>query len=169
MPLHVCGNNDRQSNSNSTFLKSREEFRVRIEELEFHPNVYLYKKKLVIFPQPRTRSPPRRATRLPFLSDSLSHICCRTYIPTLVAFLLVLLNLVERQSEGGREILLDMEKPSSAVINGGIKLPIGYRFHPTDEELLVHYLKRKVLVMPLPALVIPEFDVFQTDPWGLPG
>ena len=61
-----------------------------------------------------------------------------------------------------------MEKPG-CVINGGIKLPIGYRFHPTDEELLVHYLKRKVLALPLPALVIPEFDVFQTHPWGLPG
>jgi len=61
-----------------------------------------------------------------------------------------------------------MEKPG-CVINGGIKLPIGYRFHPTDEELLVHYLKRKVLALPLPALVIPEFDVFQTHPCGLPG
>ncbi|GLT57376.1 hypothetical protein SLA2020_303540 [Shorea laevis] len=61
-----------------------------------------------------------------------------------------------------------MEKRSS-IINGGIKLPIGYRFHPTDEELLVHYLKRKALALPLPASVIPDFDVFQTDPWGLPG
>ncbi|KAF3435287.1 hypothetical protein FNV43_RR22374 [Rhamnella rubrinervis] len=48
-------------------------------------------------------------------------------------------------------------------------LPIGYRFHPTDEELVLHYLKRKVLSIPLPASVIPEFDVFLTDPWGLPG
>ncbi|XWS43970.1 hypothetical protein CRYUN_Cryun15aG0004700 [Craigia yunnanensis] len=55
------------------------------------------------------------------------------------------------------------------VVNGGIKMPIGFRFHPTDEELLVHYLKRKALSLPLPASVIPEFDVFQTDPWSLPG
>ncbi|XVF16142.1 hypothetical protein REPUB_Repub10bG0006000 [Reevesia pubescens] len=55
------------------------------------------------------------------------------------------------------------------VVNGGIKMPIGFRFHPTDEELVVHYLKRKVLCLPLPASVIPEFDVFQTDPWSLPG
>ena len=55
------------------------------------------------------------------------------------------------------------------VVNGGIKMPIGYRFHPTDEELVVHYLKRKALSLPLPASVIPEFDVFQTDPWSLPG
>ncbi|KAJ7971752.1 NAC domain-containing protein [Quillaja saponaria] len=61
-----------------------------------------------------------------------------------------------------------MEKPSF-VINGGIKLPVGYRFRPTDEELVIHYLKRKVFGVPLPASVIPEFDVFQTEPWGLPG
>ncbi|KAJ0053592.1 hypothetical protein Pint_03052 [Pistacia integerrima] len=61
-----------------------------------------------------------------------------------------------------------MEK-QSFVVNGGIKLPIGYRFCPTDEELVVHYLKRKVFGMPLPASVIPELDVFQADPWSLPG
>ena len=55
------------------------------------------------------------------------------------------------------------------VVNGGIKMPIGFRFHPTDEELVVHYLKRKASSLPLPASVIPEFDVFETDPWSLPG
>ncbi|KAJ6420883.1 hypothetical protein OIU84_028291 [Salix udensis] len=61
-----------------------------------------------------------------------------------------------------------MEKPNF-VDNGRFKLPIGYRFHPTDEELVVHYLKRKVLGLPLPASVIPEFDVFQNNPSSLPG
>ncbi|KAA8548267.1 hypothetical protein F0562_004472 [Nyssa sinensis] len=63
---------------------------------------------------------------------------------------------------------MGMEK-SNFVRNGGIKLPIGFRFHPTDEELVVHYLKRKVFSFPLPASVIPELDVFQTNPWDLPG
>ena len=66
-------------------------------------------------------------------------------------------------------IILDMGQRPNFVIQGGFKLPIGYRFHPTDEELVVHYLKRKVFSIPFPASVIPEFDVFQTDPWGLPG
>ncbi|XVF57724.1 hypothetical protein PTKIN_Ptkin07bG0005500 [Pterospermum kingtungense] len=61
-----------------------------------------------------------------------------------------------------------MEKSRNFVVSGGIKMPIGFRFHPTDEELVVHYLKRKALSLPLPASVIPEFDVFQTDPWSLP-
>ncbi|KAF2301842.1 hypothetical protein GH714_029792 [Hevea brasiliensis] len=61
-----------------------------------------------------------------------------------------------------------MEKANFAV-NGGIKLPVGYRFHPTDEELLVHYLRRKACGVPLPASIIPELDVFQHDPWSLTG
>ncbi|KAM1009161.1 hypothetical protein ACFX13_045466 [Malus domestica] len=55
------------------------------------------------------------------------------------------------------------------VINGGVKMPVGYRFRPTDEELVLHYLMRKVHAAPLPASIIPEFDVFETHPWGLPG
>ncbi|KAG8385006.1 hypothetical protein BUALT_Bualt04G0177300 [Buddleja alternifolia] len=53
--------------------------------------------------------------------------------------------------------------------NGGNKLPIGFRFYPTDEELMVHYLKRKVFSLPLPATVIPDLDVFHSNPWDLPG
>ncbi|OVA09625.1 NAC domain [Macleaya cordata] len=50
------------------------------------------------------------------------------------------------------------------VRNGVIRLPPGFRFHPTDEELVVQYLKRKVFACPLPASIIPEYD-----PWDLPG
>lgn len=60
-----------------------------------------------------------------------------------------------------------MEKSNSNV--GGMKLPIGYRFHPTDEELVLHYLRHKVFGAPLPASVIPELDVFQAPPSNLPG
>nr|GLL49387.1 NAC domain-containing protein 83-like [Ipomoea trifida] len=46
----------------------------------------------------------------------------------------------------------------------------GFRFHPTDEELVVHYLNPKVLNSPLPADVILEIDnVCKSDPWDLPG
>ncbi|KAK4417932.1 NAC domain-containing protein 83 [Sesamum alatum] len=50
-----------------------------------------------------------------------------------------------------------------------IKLPIGFRFHPTDEELLLHYLKRKIYSLPLPPTLIPDFEVFHSNPWDLPG
>ncbi|PIN11300.1 hypothetical protein CDL12_16100 [Handroanthus impetiginosus] len=61
-----------------------------------------------------------------------------------------------------------MEKLSLAK-NGVLRLPPGFRFHPTDEELVVQYLKRKVLSCPLPASIIPEVDVCKSDPWDLPG
>ncbi|OEL20301.1 hypothetical protein BAE44_0018678, partial [Dichanthelium oligosanthes] len=38
-------------------------------------------------------------------------------------------------------------------------LPIGFRFRPTDEELLLHYLRRKALACPLPAGIIPDADL----------
>ncbi|KAL0549658.1 hypothetical protein IC582_014145 [Cucumis melo] len=63
-----------------------------------------------------------------------------------------------------------MDNISPFVLNGGsIRLPVGYRFCPTDQELVAHYLKRKVFHLPLPASIIPDFDIFLTDPWALPG
>jgi len=62
-----------------------------------------------------------------------------------------------------------MEMLQGFVVKGGIKLPIGFRFRPTDQELLLHYLKKKLFAQPLPASVISECDVFQTQPWLLPG
>ncbi|PSS13708.1 NAC domain-containing protein [Actinidia chinensis var. chinensis] len=55
------------------------------------------------------------------------------------------------------------------VKNGVLRLPPGFRFHPTDEELVDQYLKRKVYSCPLPASIIPEVDVCKSDPWDLPG
>ncbi|KAL6011711.1 hypothetical protein ACLOJK_002175 [Asimina triloba] len=61
-----------------------------------------------------------------------------------------------------------MEK-MSFVRNGVMRLPPGFRFHPTDEELVDQYLKRKVYSCPLPASIIPEIEVCKFDPWDLPG
>lgn len=61
-----------------------------------------------------------------------------------------------------------MEK-QNGVAKRVIKLPPGFRFHPTDEELVVQYLRRKVFACPLPASVIPELNVCNYDPWDLPG
>lgn len=60
---------------------------------------------------------------------------------------------------------------STEVINGDVrlKLPVGFRFRPTDEEIIVHYLARKVLALPLPASAVTEIDVFRSQPQDLPG
>ncbi|XP_073013609.1 NAC domain-containing protein 83-like [Typha latifolia] len=56
-----------------------------------------------------------------------------------------------------------MDKPSLT------RLPPGFRFHPTDEELVSQYLKRKVLSWPLPCAIIPEIELYKYNPWDLPG
>ncbi|KAF7101635.1 hypothetical protein CFC21_102908 [Triticum aestivum] len=48
-------------------------------------------------------------------------------------------------------------------------LPLGFRFHPTDEELVRHYLKGKITgQIKNEVEVIPEIDVCKCEPWDLP-
>ncbi|XP_030538253.1 NAC domain-containing protein 53-like isoform X1 [Rhodamnia argentea] len=47
-------------------------------------------------------------------------------------------------------------------------LPVGYRFHPTDEEFVHHYLKNRVLGYVDRPCVIPDVDICRWDPWELP-
>ncbi|KAF9602266.1 hypothetical protein IFM89_026354 [Coptis chinensis] len=47
--------------------------------------------------------------------------------------------------------------------------PPGFRFHPTDEELILYYLKRKICRRRLKLNVIKETDVYKWDPEELPG
>jgi hypothetical protein len=44
----------------------------------------------------------------------------------------------------------------------------GFRFHPTDEELVGFYLKRKVQQRPLSIELIKQLDIYKYDPWDLP-
>lgn len=57
---------------------------------------------------------------------------------------------------------------SSSNTSAHLQLPPGFRFHPTDEELVVHYLTRKLSSSPLPAPIIAELDLYKFDPWDLP-
>lgn len=50
-----------------------------------------------------------------------------------------------------------------------IGLPPGFRFHPTDEELVVYYLKRKINGLKIELEIIPEVDLYKCEPWDLPG
>ncbi|KHN13213.1 NAC domain-containing protein 100-like [Glycine soja] len=48
------------------------------------------------------------------------------------------------------------------------ELPPGFRFHPTDEELITHYLSQKVLDSCFCARAIGEADLNKCEPWDLP-
>ncbi|GLT67324.1 hypothetical protein SLA2020_396410 [Shorea laevis] len=49
-----------------------------------------------------------------------------------------------------------------------LSLPPGFRFYPTDEELLVQYLCRKVAGQQFSLQLIAEIDLYKFDPWDLP-
>ncbi|GMJ05387.1 hypothetical protein like AT3G12910 [Hibiscus trionum] len=53
------------------------------------------------------------------------------------------------------------------VVDEDVPLP-GFRFHPTDEELLGFYLRRKVDNKPLRIELIKQVDIYKFDPWDLP-
>ncbi|CAN6333005.1 unnamed protein product [Urochloa humidicola] len=47
-------------------------------------------------------------------------------------------------------------------------LPPGFRFHPTDVELVSYYLKRKIMGKKLIVNAISEVDLYKFPPWDLP-
>ncbi|XP_077219452.1 NAC domain-containing protein 41-like [Tasmannia lanceolata] len=52
---------------------------------------------------------------------------------------------------------------------GGMQLPLGCRFMPTDEELTYGYLRSWASGNPLPWDFVREADVYGVEPWRLPG
>lgn len=57
------------------------------------------------------------------------------------------------------------------VLHRGVErmdLPPGFRFHPTDEELITHYLCKKVMDAGFDAEAIGEVDLNKCEPWDLP-
>ncbi|KAI3441516.1 NAC domain-containing protein [Psidium guajava] len=54
------------------------------------------------------------------------------------------------------------------LANGDGHLPPGFRFHPTDEELITYYLLKKVLDSSFTGRAIAEVDLNKCEPWELP-
>ncbi|KAL1187832.1 NAC domain containing protein 52 [Cardamine amara subsp. amara] len=71
----------------------------------------------------------------------------------------------------GRESVTALSSPRSATTPGtaaaATSLAPGFRFHPTDEELVSYYLKRKVLGKPVRFDAIGEVDIYRHEPWDL--
>lgn len=59
--------------------------------------------------------------------------------------------------------------PAPATTPPPTSLAPGFRFHPTDEELVMYYLKRKVCGKPFRIEAVSEIDVYKSEPWDLAG
>ncbi|XP_019163005.1 PREDICTED: NAC domain-containing protein 92-like [Ipomoea nil] len=64
----------------------------------------------------------------------------------------------------------DTEQAAAAAADEAavVYLPPGFRFHPTDEEIIVHYLKKKVTDITFSSVAIGEVDLNKCEPWDLP-
>ncbi|GFQ00548.1 NAC domain-containing protein 43 [Phtheirospermum japonicum] len=56
---------------------------------------------------------------------------------------------------------------TSITVNGQSQVPPGFRFHPTEEELLQYYLKKKVASQKIDLDVIQDVDLNKLEPWDI--
>lgn len=52
-------------------------------------------------------------------------------------------------------------------VNGQSQVPPGFRFHPTEEELLLYYLRKKVGYEKIDLDVIRDVDLNKLEPWDI--
>ncbi|KAG1368472.1 transcription factor JUNGBRUNNEN 1 [Cocos nucifera] len=66
---------------------------------------------------------------------------------------------MDKRNKGEQKVVLEEEED--------VVLP-GFRFHPTDEELVGFYLRRKVEKKRISTEIIKQIDIYKYDPWDLP-
>ena len=54
-------------------------------------------------------------------------------------------------------------------MNNFSHVPPGFRFHPTDEELVDYYLRKKIASTRIDLDVIKDIDLYRIEPWDLQG
>jgi hypothetical protein len=68
----------------------------------------------------------------------------------------------------GQEIVNVIPSPAPVSSAPNTKsLAPGFRFHPTDEELVRYYLTRKACGKPFRFQAVSEIDVYKSEPWEL--
>uniref|UniRef100_A0A0E0DVC6 NAC domain-containing protein n=1 Tax=Oryza meridionalis TaxID=40149 RepID=A0A0E0DVC6_9ORYZ len=77
--------------------------------------------------------------------------------------------MTERSEKGKVAMKQGKVEMTPAVAAAAAVLPVGFRFRPTDEELVRHYLKGKIAGRSHPdLLLIPDVDLSTCEPWDLP-
>nr|XP_010908127.2 NAC domain-containing protein 43-like [Elaeis guineensis] len=77
-------------------------------------------------------------------------------LPSLLNVTYVLFPLVTRR-----------HRDMSILVVGQSRVPPGFRFHPTEEELLNYYLKKKVACQKIDLDVIRDIDLNKIEPWDI--
>lgn len=54
-------------------------------------------------------------------------------------------------------------------VSGHTSVPPGFRFHPTEDELLHYYLRKKVNYEKIDMDVIKDVDLNRLEPWDIQG
>lgn len=62
-----------------------------------------------------------------------------------------------------------MQKLIMESVDQSCSVPPGFRFHPTDEELVGYYLRKKVASQKIDLDVIRDIDLYRIEPWDLQG
>ncbi|XP_009615270.1 NAC domain-containing protein 43 [Nicotiana tomentosiformis] len=92
-----------------------------------------------------------------YLSFSVSAL---TFIYSCTSFLLY-------SKSRTKQKIISMPDDMSISVNGQSQVPPGFRFHPTEEELLQYYLKKKVANEKIDLDVIQEVDLNKLEPWDI--
>ena len=65
---------------------------------------------------------------------------------------------------------MEEEAAASSLVFRGCPLPPGFRFQPTDQEIIVYYLKKKIAAAAAAVTsIIADVDIYKFDAWELPG
>ncbi|CAN1226042.1 NAC domain-containing protein 37 [Linum perenne] len=72
-------------------------------------------------------------------------------------------NKGDRSTKLINNMMETMDQSSSSCV------PPGFRFHPTDEELVGYYLRKKVASQKIDLDVIRDIDLYRIEPWDLQG
>lgn len=71
-------------------------------------------------------------------------------------------------NKAGMGMLQNQQDQLNQQQDCSVELPPGFRFHPTDEELVSYYLTRKISNPRFEVRAIGEVDLNKCEPWDLP-
>ncbi|KAB1998080.1 hypothetical protein ES319_D12G065000v1 [Gossypium barbadense] len=78
------------------------------------------------------------------------------------------MGLLDKQTKWTESISFAMRQSALATrVMMESSVPPGFRFHPTDEELVGYYLRKKVASQKIDLDVITDIDLYRIEPWDL--